>query len=360
MRVPFKHNRILIESQVVPLDRFWEAEIPVGDPFGGPAYGEKNKKLVKAAVMVTAVVATGGAFLAAPGLLTGLAFAGSSLSLIGAATGNEKLSKIGAIAGLAGAVGAIGSNVINASGATFGEQFQNGLADTVKQIKEGTKGVFDNLKGSTLPEPSALSGGLDGVAGDAGGALSGLTGAQGVATLPVQQNAFNLNAPDLSQQPALVASNANLPGSAAPVAPSVNPVGLDGVAGDAGGVLSGLQQSAGSAASGSGGLIAKAQEAASGALKFAKDTPAALLLGGQALAGAMSTKEERRQLELKRQQELEDRARFNASIQYAPPVATPGEAGAPAPDLFANRVPTYTRYMQPAPGGLIRNNLRSA
>ena len=79
---------------------------PIGDPFGGTAYGEKNDP-VSAIISIGTMAGTyaaAGSF-AAMTLMQGLAFAGAALSLTGNVTGNKTLMKIGMVAGIAGGIG---------------------------------------------------------------------------------------------------------------------------------------------------------------------------------------------------------------------------------------------------------------
>lgn len=99
---------------------------PIGDPTGGPAYGEKNDP-ISAVISIASMAGTyaaAGTF-AAMTLTQGLVFAGAALSLAGNVTGNKTLSKIGMVTGLAGGVGmlaewATGSTIGSSLGETFG------------------------------------------------------------------------------------------------------------------------------------------------------------------------------------------------------------------------------------------------
>jgi len=92
------------------------ADYPIGDPTGGPAYGEKRDP-ISAAVSLFAMYTSGTAIATAGmSLMAGLTFVGGALSLIGNITGNKTLSAIGAITGLAGGIGAFAE-----SAGLFGE-----------------------------------------------------------------------------------------------------------------------------------------------------------------------------------------------------------------------------------------------
>jgi hypothetical protein len=86
--------------------RAMAAEHPIGDPTGGPAYGEKNDP-ISAAISIGTMFATAEAGFAAMTLMQGITFAGAAVSLVGNITGNKSLMKLGAIAGIAGGLGSL-------------------------------------------------------------------------------------------------------------------------------------------------------------------------------------------------------------------------------------------------------------
>ena len=88
--------------------RAMATEHPIGDPTGGPAYGEK-KDPISAAIAIGSMGATyaaAGTF-AAMTVLQGITFAGAALSLVGNVTGNKSLMKLGMVVGIAGGIGAL-------------------------------------------------------------------------------------------------------------------------------------------------------------------------------------------------------------------------------------------------------------
>lgn len=88
--------------------RAMAAEHPIGDPTGGPAYGEKNDP-ISAAISIASMAgsyAAAGTF-AAMTVMQGITFAGAALSLVGNVTGNKSLMKLGMVAGIAGGIGAL-------------------------------------------------------------------------------------------------------------------------------------------------------------------------------------------------------------------------------------------------------------
>jgi hypothetical protein len=99
-------------------------EHPVGDPTGGPAFGEKNDPITAVLSIATmaGTYAAAGTF-AAMTLMQGITFAGAALSLIGNISGNKTLSKIGAIAGIAGGIGTFAESQGLFSSGTVGETF---------------------------------------------------------------------------------------------------------------------------------------------------------------------------------------------------------------------------------------------
>jgi hypothetical protein len=99
---------------------------PIGDPHGGPAYGERNDP-ISAIISIGTLFATGGAVLAGTAsLMTGLAFAGAAISLVGNVTGNSTLSKIGMVVGIAGGIGSLAESAGMFSSGTLGETFGYG------------------------------------------------------------------------------------------------------------------------------------------------------------------------------------------------------------------------------------------
>lgn len=341
MIIPARLNRFYVESEIVPVTRLWDAEIPTGDPFGGAAFGEKNKKVVKSVVNVVkkvapialgiaATIATGGAFAAAlaagggfAALAAGVAFAGSALSLTGTVTGNEKLTKIGSVLGLAGGVGMIGNNIANAAagGAGFSDSVVKGLEDTVSQLKAGSEKAWGALTGSPVggvpvdgatlgqtPVNSAAPlsdavGGLDGIAGDYGSGFSNSVsgGLDGVAG-------------DLG---------ANYAGSSNYI--DVAGAGLDGPAGDIaprGLIAKNMSAAAPQAATSSKGLISQTWDMAKGVGKFVadKDNAGVVLLGGNILSSVVPSAKDDAEEQLARaraqqiQDEMQGRERYNSSI----------------------------------------------
>jgi len=106
--------------------RAMAADHPVGDPTGGPAFGEKNDPISAVIAISTmgATYAAAGTF-AAMTLMQGITFAGAALSLVGNITGNKTLMKIGAVAGIAGGIGMAAESAGLFKSGTVGETFRN-------------------------------------------------------------------------------------------------------------------------------------------------------------------------------------------------------------------------------------------
>ena len=320
---PMRLNKFYVETEIVPVTRLWDAEIPVGDPFGGAAYGEKNKKFVKSVVKVVkkvapialgiaAGLATGGAAFAAfsagnfaLAISSGIAFAGSALSVVGGVTGNEKLTKIGSILGLAGGVGMVGTNIAAAAqgGAGFSDAVVKGLQETTNQLKQGAQESWGRLTGSP-------------VGGAMGGAEAQLSATPDVSTIGESVGGLDGVAGDLG---------ADLSSASA---------GLDGVAGDvgtayaggngqAGGLINQAMNPAAVAKAPSQGLISQAWDGVKSVGKFVADKENAGLvtLGGNILSNIAPSEKDQAEQALYEararqiEEELGQRERFNSSIQ---------------------------------------------
>ena len=121
------------------------ADYPIGDPTGGPAYGEKRDPF-SAAISLFAMYTSGTAIATAGmSLMAGLTFAGAAINLIGNITGNKTLSSIGMIAGLAGGIGGFAE-----SAGLFGEG--NTLVGALTKGSEvDISSVFAPASGSLAP-----------------------------------------------------------------------------------------------------------------------------------------------------------------------------------------------------------------
>ena len=145
-------------------------DMPIGDAFKGPAYGEyeKSKALGMVLGVVSSVFTMGAALpmLASTALATqiagGVMLAGGVLTGVGAVTGNTKLMKTGGVLSLAGG---IGNWALNATG-------------TAGSLGTGSEALskFANNVGETF--------GMDFAAAGAGEAASGAAVEAGAATAP--------------------------------------------------------------------------------------------------------------------------------------------------------------------------------
>lgn len=127
--------------------RIWSMDNPVGDPFGGPAYGQKEEPVS----MIAAVVAIGagaGAVATATTTLAmvmgGLMIAGGAASLIGTVSGNKKLAMIGGIVAGVGGLGLGAANMLADSAAT---------ATATSVAAEGTSEAASSGLIDAIPDP---------------------------------------------------------------------------------------------------------------------------------------------------------------------------------------------------------------
>lgn len=157
-------------------------DVPIGDPYGGPAYGQKLKGGGGMGMVlgVVAAVATGGVGLAAwsaasaagsiGGMLSaGAMMAGGVMSGIGAVTGNKKLSKYGGYLSLAGGLGA--------SMMTSGGEFLNPLAENAGKeslMSEAMTKVSDTFSSAAEKLGLAKDTTTPGLAGPNQGVTEGL------------------------------------------------------------------------------------------------------------------------------------------------------------------------------------------
>lgn len=133
---------------------------PIGDPTGGPAYGERNEP-VSAVLAIGSMVAGYGAATAAGAtmaamVLGGMAMAGGALSLVGNVTGNAKLQKFGSIVGMVGgagltlgAMGAFSLTTTPAAGAAAGA----GSTPTPEAPPAGSQAPVQNGVQTNAPPP---------------------------------------------------------------------------------------------------------------------------------------------------------------------------------------------------------------
>lgn len=133
-------------------------DIPIDDPYGGPAYGRKEKSsglgMVVGIVASVASMGMGAAAWAAAGginagltaatLSAGAMMAGGAMSLIGTVTGNKKLSMIGGVLGLAGG---LGSSLVNSAGSVAGAGETTLMEAATKSVSESFNSAWKSVVG---------------------------------------------------------------------------------------------------------------------------------------------------------------------------------------------------------------------
>ena len=285
---------------------------PIGDPTGGPAYGEKNDP-VSAVMSIAAMGSTyaaAGTF-AAMTLTQGLVFAGAALSLVGNVTGNKTLSKIGMVAGIAGGVGMLAETI---TGSTFGGDMRVGdlAGETVTQQPSAASASLSGSPVETAAQAPVAEAGTQAVQG---GPVAAEAAGTPVATA-------NVNAPPAPTGVPLQAVDAAAPAAAVPQAAaapaSYDSFGTPAPAGSPAAVSadpSGLAQTqldanaaARLAAEGKPGLVSQF-------MKFTKENPMLAYIGAQAVGGVgsyMTAQDEREYQEKLRNERLR---RLNAGYQ---------------------------------------------
>ena len=182
------------------MTRVMGMDAPIGDPFGGPAYKERNDP-VSAILSIGAMAGSymaAGTF-AAMTLAQGMIFAGGAMSLAGNITGNSTLTKIGAVVGIVGGVGSL------ADLPGFNEQVFGGgeaLSQTSSSVTNGAANANNGALANTPSGPQYPS--SPSVVG-AGGEVTPLTGGESVlqaGTGPeIIQNSVVASIPPTLQQP---------------------------------------------------------------------------------------------------------------------------------------------------------------
>jgi len=142
------------------ISRALAIEYPIGDPFGGPAYGERNMPFIVGPAIGAAAtsigVAAAGATLATVGaaaLTTVTAIgavatvAGLAMSVIGMATGDKSLMKIGMYVGLAGGVAGLATWGASAGLSAASTEF--GAATSAAKSAQASAGADSALGGIT-------------------------------------------------------------------------------------------------------------------------------------------------------------------------------------------------------------------
>lgn len=184
---------------------------PIGDPTGGPAYGEKNDP-VSAVVAVATMAMTYEAAFVVGSVAAGMMFAGAAMSLVGNATGNKNLQMLGTVVGIAGGVGSL-ANLAEAS-ASAGSSV-SGEAISAANASDDAIGALNSSQGWTA------TGGAE-AAGATGSASEAVIGSSNPNT--VVNSASAMDAPAASMAPE-TSTRSLLTDSAATQAPTNASVG---------------------------------------------------------------------------------------------------------------------------------------
>lgn len=322
------------------MSRAMAAEMPVGDPFGGPAYGEKNAPVIAVAAAIGSISAGAAAIAAGSMLVGGAMIAGGVLSIAGTVSGNSKLSKIGGLLSLAGGIGGYMTDAwaTTASSVAEGSQLAGGAAEGATAAAAPAEALaytpqadYQNLisQGIGADQAAMISGYTPGGAEMAGmqvgspistGAPAGVNlppldqsamanvgmggplPPGGPAAAPVSDMGFGSAAPNLGAPPvpapagdglisgAMPQTPPAVPAAApaaAPTAGAIDPAftartatGLPAVPGDAGATAPGFFDSLKA-----GEYVNAAKAAGTGVMDLAKSNPGAALMLGQAAGG---------------------------------------------------------------------------
>lgn len=260
------------------MSRVYAMDNPVGDPFGGPAYGEKNGPAVALVLPVLTMGATYAGMMAGS-IMAGVAFAGAAVSLVGTVTGNQKLQRIGAVASLIGGAGMNGLFGDAAASATWGSTFggaeaaaASSQATALAQTPTGTPGtqtpIVDGVSTAptadlTSPSASYAGGNVNAPGGTAAG-----VNAPGGATGPLNAAPASTTLPDIAGStgnPALDATLTSNPGAPGTATAGVKP-----------GFTESLK---------AGNYMDATKAAGSNMMQFTKDYPMMTMMGMQAVSG---------------------------------------------------------------------------
>ena len=149
-------------------------DMPIGNPNGGPANGDKDMPVVVVALAAGSFAAGAAAIATATTLMAtvaaGALMVGSAMTIAGTVTGNKKLTKIGGIISLAGGAASLANNLAGGAAAAGAgaENVAPVLAETGAEAAAG--GAISGAAAGTGTEA------VSGIAGDAasGAATSGL------------------------------------------------------------------------------------------------------------------------------------------------------------------------------------------
>jgi len=181
---------------------------PIGDAFGGAAYGEKNDP-VSAAFSLYGMFTAGEALAAGFSIMQGLTFAGSALSLVGNITGNKDLMKIGAVVGLAGFAGTMLGNSVSLAPTGTDVGATPSPATTLSQTPNNPVDALQSPTGTELPVGSNINGTVTTPVGNAPMVDVNAPGAGG--GINAGPGATNFNAPNGSPIGNMGAANWRVP-----------------------------------------------------------------------------------------------------------------------------------------------------
>lgn len=158
--------------------RRYAVEMPVGDPYSGPAFGKKTMPVAAVALAASSFVAGATAFAAATttmGMIAaGATMVGSALSIIGTVTGNSKLAKIGGILAIGGMAG---TGIIN----SMAETAAQGAAQAATDVAVSAGG--EAINSAAHFSDAAFEAGLPSAASAAPGAAEAVSSSGGLINM---------------------------------------------------------------------------------------------------------------------------------------------------------------------------------
>lgn len=214
------------------ISRALARDFPIGDPFGGPTYGDRNMPFIVGPAIGAAAasigVAAAGATLATVGaaaLSTVTAIGavatavGLTMSVVGMATGDKNLTKIGMYVGLAGGVAGLATWGASAGLSAASTEF--GAATSAAKAAQATAGADSALSGITNAGDAFTAGKSAGSAlipnaGTAGNSLASATsaaldnGASNLTSKAIDSSSTSL----ISKAPSLTSTETSLGGGA--------------------------------------------------------------------------------------------------------------------------------------------------
>lgn len=172
-------------------------DIPIGDPFGGPAYGERNMPFIVGPSVAAAATAIGAAAAAGTAAAVGAAamatvsaiaavatVAGVAMTVVGAITGDKDLMKIGAMVGIAGGVTGLATGAFGAGTAAASEAATAGDVAASSTVPLGTTTAHGGLLGGgTTAMSNAITPAFSSVSTQAMSATPALTATAGESAL---------------------------------------------------------------------------------------------------------------------------------------------------------------------------------